>query len=296
MPRSDRGYAARVADRVDANGVAYAGSQLQTQLYVNKRTDQLDAAIRDALDELSEATFEWRSPLADDHYAEYWDAAFLKRLHLDDHVDALAKFWAKRGGPHWDALALVHLPGQTAPGVLLAEGKSYPAEMLKGSGLSATDQQSTHTIEKALAGRRACSAFRSTRRLDGPAVPERQPARPRLLAALPRRRAWLVHLLFADDPHGPTTADQWMTPSPKPTRTRTHRLTVDAAGHVLLPPAPATSCSAKPCSAFRGGRPPERGWPLGVLMRCQARVDTRLFRACPAPCGGSEGARCRCRV
>jgi hypothetical protein len=126
--------AARVTDRVDENGAAYAGSQLQTQLYVNKRADQLDAAVRGEFSDLADATFQWRSPLADDHYAEYWDAAFLKRLHLDDHVDALAKFWARRGGPHWDALALVKLPGEPQAGVLLAEGKSYPDEMLKGSG------------------------------------------------------------------------------------------------------------------------------------------------------------------
>jgi hypothetical protein len=164
-------YAARVADRVDANGAAYAGSQLQTQLYVNERTDELDAAIRDAFDELGEATFEWRSPLAGDHYAEYSDAAFLKRLGLDDHVDALAKFWARRGGPHWDALALVHLPRQAAPGVLVVEGKSYGDEMLKGSGLSATDPHSTHTIEKALAWT-AGPARHSARheRLDGPSA------------------------------------------------------------------------------------------------------------------------------
>jgi hypothetical protein len=154
-----------VTDRVDENGAAYAGSQLQTQLYVNKRerADQLDAAVRGEFSDLADATFQWRSPLADDHYAEYWDAAFLKRLHLDDHVDALAKFGARRGGPHWDALALVKLPGEPQAGVLLAEGKSYPDEMLKGSGATATDPTSKCTIEKALAGRRARSASRLTR-------------------------------------------------------------------------------------------------------------------------------------
>jgi hypothetical protein len=131
-----------VTDRVDENGAAYAGSQLQTQLY---------AAVRGEFSDLADATFQWRSPPADDHYAEYWDAAFLKRLHLDDHVDALAKFWARRGGPHWDALALVKLPGEPQAGVLLAEGKSYPDEMLKGSGATATDPTSKCTIEKALA-------------------------------------------------------------------------------------------------------------------------------------------------
>ena len=36
---------------------------------------------------------------------EYRDAAFLKRLKLDDHVEALAKFWPERGRPHWDSAA-----------------------------------------------------------------------------------------------------------------------------------------------------------------------------------------------
>jgi hypothetical protein len=226
-----------VVERVDPNGAAYAGSQLQTQLYVNERTDQLDAAIRDALDELSEATFEWRSPLANDHYAEYWDAAFLKRLHLDDHVDALAKFWAKRGGPHWDALALVHLPGQTAPGVLLAEGKSYPGEMLKGSGLSATDPQSTHTIEKALAWTQGLLGIPlDTSAWTGPLYQNANRLAHVYWLRSRGARAWLVHLLFTDDPHGPTTADEWYDALAKAdTALGLDGVTIDAAGHVLLP-------------------------------------------------------------
>lgn len=89
-------------------------------------------------------------PLADDHYSGYWDAAFLKRLELDEHVDALAKFWPS-GRPRWDALALVSLPGEPEAGVLLTEGKSYPDEMLKGSVAGATDPDSRRAIEHALA-------------------------------------------------------------------------------------------------------------------------------------------------
>jgi hypothetical protein len=140
-----------MADRVDENGAAYAGSQLQTQLYVNKRTTELDASIRAALPELADATLEWRSPLARDGYREYWDAAFLARLGLDEHVNALKRFWPT-GGPHWDALALVYQPGDGRPGVLLAEGKRYPNEMLKGSGTTAAGgSPSRALIEKSLA-------------------------------------------------------------------------------------------------------------------------------------------------
>jgi len=72
-----------MADRVDASGAAHAGSQLQTQLYVNKHTGKLDDAIRGAFAELAGAEFDWRSPLAGDSYAEYKDAAFLKSVGLD---------------------------------------------------------------------------------------------------------------------------------------------------------------------------------------------------------------------
>jgi hypothetical protein len=35
-----------VTDRVEGSGAAFAGSQLQTQLYVNRRMEQLDDAVR----------------------------------------------------------------------------------------------------------------------------------------------------------------------------------------------------------------------------------------------------------
>src|SRR4051794_26611983 len=108
------------------------GSKLQTQLYVNKRADILNDAIRSAFAELSGAEFLWRSPLAENAYAEYWDGRFLEALRLGLHADDLRKFWPS-GGPHWDALANITLPDHDQHGVLLVEGKSYVDEMLKGS-------------------------------------------------------------------------------------------------------------------------------------------------------------------
>src|SRR4051812_39438837 len=139
-----------MADRTDENGAAYAGSQLQTQLYVNKRTETLNDAIRETFPELTEASFQWRSPLAADGYAEYWDRAFLEAVELGHHSTDLKAFWP-RGGPHWDALAVVNVPGSTRPGVLLGEGKSYPGE-LYGSGSQAKPKSMSRTlIEKSLA-------------------------------------------------------------------------------------------------------------------------------------------------
>lgn len=199
-----------MADRVDENGAAYAGSQLQTQLYVNRRTAELDTAIGAAFPSLDGATLEWRSPLAADRYAEYWDAAFLERLRLGEHADALRQFWPT-GGPHWDALALVHLPGDGTPGVLLAEGKSYPNEMLKGSGTAAAVGSESRTrIEKALAWTQGRVGIPlDTDAWTGPLYQNAN----RLAHAywLQSRgvHTWLVHLLFTGDPHGSTTDEEW---------------------------------------------------------------------------------------
>lgn len=67
-----------MAERVDDSGPAYAGSQLQTQLYVNERAERLESAVRAELPRLQGTTIEWRSPLASDRFREYSDRAFLE--------------------------------------------------------------------------------------------------------------------------------------------------------------------------------------------------------------------------
>ena len=47
---------------------------------------------------------EWRSPLRDDDYAEYYDQEFLERLSVNDLRTPLHEFWPK-SGPRWDGLA-----------------------------------------------------------------------------------------------------------------------------------------------------------------------------------------------
>ena len=226
-----------MADRVDENGAAYAGSQLQTQLYVNKRTAALDDAIRAVFPELAGATLVWRSPLAGDGYREYWDTAFLQRLGLHKHVDALKRFWPT-GGPHWDALGLVHLPDENTPGALLAEGKSYPNEMLKGSGTAASGgSPSRALIENSLAwtqGRLGIPL--DTDKWTGPLYQNAN----RLAHAqwLQSRgvRTWLVHLLFTGDPHGPTGEKEWeQAVATAEADLGLANRKVALAGHVLLP-------------------------------------------------------------
>lgn len=226
-----------MADRVDMNGAAYAGSQLQTQLYVNRWTESLDDAVRGAFAEFSGAMLDWRSPLSADRYAEYWDQAFLEHVDLGHHAADLKAFWP-RGGPHWDALAVVDLPGGQRPGVLLCEGKSYPGE-LYGSGCQAKPGSASRTlIEQSLAAtqQQLGVADRTPADWCGPLYQNAN----RLAHVYWLRslgvRAWLVHLLFVDDPHGPTSADAWDAALQQADdELGLSGLSVAAAGHVLLP-------------------------------------------------------------
>lgn len=220
--------------RLDKTGAAHAGSQLQTQLYVNRRTKQLDDAIRKAIPDLADTRLEWRSPLTTDGYREYSDAAFLATVDLADHVEALAAFWPK-GGPHWDALAVAIFPDDE-PGVVLVEGKSYPDEMLKGSPIAATSG-SHAKIEQALQWTRD--------RLEAHAHPDawtgslyQNANRLAHLCWLESVgvRAWLVHLLFTGDPHGDTTPEQWGSAlAEAEDRLGLTDVSLPNAAHVLLP-------------------------------------------------------------
>jgi hypothetical protein len=186
------------------------GSKLQTQLYVNKRTSVLNDAIRGTFEELEDADFVWRSPLADNDYAEYWDGRFLAELGLGEHHEALKQFWPS-GGPHWDALANVTLPEVPQPGVLLVEGKSYPNEMLKGSPVDPeVGSASRVQIERAL----AWTQGRVGRPLlvdawTGPLYQNANRLAHLYWLEACGVQAWLVHLLFTGDPHGSTTETEW---------------------------------------------------------------------------------------
>jgi hypothetical protein len=71
----------------------------------------------------SASRIEWLPPLEPDGFAEYRDAAFLERLGLAQHAEALAGFWPARG-PQWDAL------GRSDAGdILLVEAKAHIGEL-----------------------------------------------------------------------------------------------------------------------------------------------------------------------
>jgi len=225
-----------MADRVDEHGAAYAGSQLQTQLYVNKRTSQLNDALVTEFPGLPAGGIAWRSPLASDGYREYWDRAFLEHLGLIQHVDALKAFWPT-GGPHWDALAVVELEGSDRPGVILAEGKSYPAEFYGGGCAAEQASSSRKLIEDSLSWTQQQLGVNGKTAADwcGPLYQNANRLAHLCWLRSLGVRAWLVRLLFTGDPHGPTTEPEWLAALKKAdTELGLAGLGVEHAGHVFL--------------------------------------------------------------
>ena len=93
--------------RVDDDGRAYAGSQLQIQIYVKQRSEELTREVFERLPGLAllHPRLDWVSPLKKDRFSEYQDTAFLKACGLEHLSDELKAFWPRRG-PVWDALLL----------------------------------------------------------------------------------------------------------------------------------------------------------------------------------------------
>jgi hypothetical protein len=237
---------AAVADRVDETGAAYAGSQLQLQLYVNERTQELNDELASEFPDLAGASIEWRSPLTADHYAEYWDEAFLDRVGCGEQIGALKAFWPT-GGPHWDGLAVVHRDGETRPGVLLVEGKSYPGELRGGGCKAKAGSSSRKLIEEALGWTQQRLGVKGKTPADWCGPLYQTANRLAHLEWLRSRavRAWLAHVLFVDDPHKPTTASEWSLAAKETNKEL--GLPDDGAtdaGHILLPASQADELQA----------------------------------------------------
>jgi hypothetical protein len=225
-------YMLAAMTRVDDAGAAFAGSQLQTQLWVNRRVERLTELVRAEFDDLSVGEVRWVSPLEQDRFREYQDAAFLARVGLAGHADDLKAFWPT-GGPVWDALAVVQHGDQA--GVILAEGKSYPDELF-GSGSQATATSSREKIDAALSSTQAWLGvdvdparwrgrlYQTANRL----------AHLYWLNEVVGVRAWLVHLLFVNDRRSPTSADEWSSAIRDADAELGLRGPVERAGHVLL--------------------------------------------------------------
>ena len=115
------------------------GSLKWIQDLVNLHPDVLDEAIEDG-------PVEWRSPLADDDYAEYWDQAFLDRLGVVLRGRPLHEFWPQ-SGPRWDALGLIL--GQR---VVLVEAKAHRDEVRSLSRAGAESRSKIEAAFRELAG------------------------------------------------------------------------------------------------------------------------------------------------
>jgi hypothetical protein len=198
--------------RVDATGLAFAGSMLQTQIYVNDHPDELNARILGELPHLAtlDPRIRWVSPLREKEYREFFDGAFLRELGFPELAEQLGEWWPK-GGPHWDALARLEF-SDGEPGILLVEGKSYPKEMFHEGGCGATDPRSIAKIEKAIAATQEWlgvqkpvatwmgSLYQTANRL----------STLHWLRGKLHGCAWLVHLCFLDDPtHIRSAREEW---------------------------------------------------------------------------------------
>jgi len=115
------------------------GSLKWIQIAVNDCPQVLNRAIAQATG--IEVPVTWKSPLRQEGFAEYRDAAFLRQLDCKHLETALAEFWPQRG-PQWDGLAIT---GSTR---LLVEAKSHIAEIF--SPPSKAGETSRAQIIKAL--------------------------------------------------------------------------------------------------------------------------------------------------
>ena len=203
---------------------ATKGSQLQMQLYVNRRADDLTAAVVASIPSLEGARIEWVAPV-EPSFQEPRDEAFLDAVGLEHLAGELHRFWPSRG-PVWDALGISHFAGGRK-GVVLAEGKSYPSEMYAG-GSRAGATGTTAALRNRERIREAIS--RTQKALGLPSDPDRWMSP--LIEGKPSSslyqtanrlahtmwlqqngvNAVLIHVLFVEDPTFPTQATtraQW---------------------------------------------------------------------------------------
>lgn len=197
----------RNGSRVDEKGRAYAGSQLQIQLYVSRREQELTRAVVTALGAAGEYAegARWVCPLEANNFAEVSDGSFLSALGLANLRKDLSSFWPA-GGPRWDGLALFE-PG---PGVLLVEAKSYPEEMV-GSGCQATEK-SRPLIATSLTKAKSWLGAEATSDWLGPLYQyANRLSHVYFLREVAEVDAWIVNLCFVDDPHRPTSLARWQS-------------------------------------------------------------------------------------
>ena len=207
------------------------GSQKQIQLCV-EQPDELNRAIKKQIGQ-SNALIEWIVPAKNgEKYKEKIGLKFLmdeKFLEVDgfDIDGDLKDFWPLRGGPHWDAVAVIsgYDGDPSKRGILLVEAKSYPGEM-RGSGCKAkpkADGGAIETIEETLKNARnffGAGAGAGNWIKQGYYQYANRLAHLWFLLGEPKEElkvdptidAWLINLYFLNDESmHPTTRDEWNT-------------------------------------------------------------------------------------
>jgi hypothetical protein len=175
------------------------------RLMVREYPGLLGTAIAEAFG-WRKTVIDWRSPIQDDGYAEYYDQAFLDRLGIDELTMPLEEFWPK-SGPRWDGLA------RTTDGIkkqILIEAKAHIDEAVDFRSKASAD--ALRRIEQRLDEAKA--AFRASKDACWYA-PLYQMAN-RLshlyyLAGINEKDAYLVFIDFANAPDVPEPAsrEEW---------------------------------------------------------------------------------------
>ena len=195
--------------RIDPSGRAYAGSQLQIQIYVNRYQEYLNLHILESISSLSalNSYLRWVSPLEKDKFIEYQDYALLRAVGFDNLANDLNQYWPK-GGPCWDALAVVEGAAIPNRGVLLVEAKSHPPEIY-GNGCQASPS-SRKKIEAALNRTKEWLGVRKDLDWTGTLYKSaNRLAHLYFFRKVANISAWLVNIYFLSDHHSPTSYEEW---------------------------------------------------------------------------------------
>ena len=182
------------------------GSQKWVQKIINFCPSRLNRLIQQEIASLSGREIQWTSPLEQDKFAEYRDAAFLENLDLQEFTEKLEKFWPKMG-PQWDAL------GRTADGevLILVEAKANVPELVSFCG--AKDKESLKTISASLAetqGWLNCREPRVDWKCGFYQYANRLAHLYFLREKAQKEGSYLVFLYFVEDSsHIPTSRDAW---------------------------------------------------------------------------------------
>jgi len=181
------------------------------QTYVNWNQEELSKGILDYLPSLSSLnpSIIWVSPLQKDKYFEYQDKAFLDAMGFGHLSDPLSDFWP-RGGPVWDALASIDLPGNpNERGVLLVEAKSHPPEVY-GGGMQAKAAASIAKIMSSLSRTKEWLGVNKESDWTGPLYQSaNRLAHLYFFREIVNVPTWLVNIYFVNDPHSPTDYAEW---------------------------------------------------------------------------------------